>query len=487
LFEKAKQAMGQANRTTKLLLDLDDRTEGGVNTGKRSYLEETSSILDEARAFYVAFFLAHPDKLSERVAYYSEHHAQFRERLISPNELLTWSESLTVATREHPHPLLSHNFSTQFPEFPFIYRRSVIKDAIGKVRSHLSNLANWHAKGSKKGKPGAPSASNHPTLYEGAFSLELDYLDLRKTFVRIKVYTGAAWTWANYPVKSSRYFEQRRTEPGWEQQSPTLILRKKSAALHFPQTKEVRAKRVMESKRDPNLVTVAVDLNVRNLAVITVRQAGIIQESVFVTDRGLDQHRYGHLKRIAKKQWQSGKPVRGEHSNQQIWGHVRRQNEDAAHQVAHRIAEVCANYPGCVLLFERLRKIKPKGASKSRRMNRRQANQLRGKINHYAREKAFTQAVVTVEVNPHGTSQYCSRCGAKGERFSYRGSKRICVKWGKLFFCPVCHYEANADFNASVNVHHSFYREWHWHSPKKPPPKSCVSRSGRSGVRSLRL
>jgi transposase len=22
---------------------------------------------------------------------------------------------------------------------------------------------------------------------------------------------------------------------------------------------------------------------------------------------------------------------------------------------------------------------------------------------------------------------------------------------GKLFFCPVCHYEANADFNASVN------------------------------------
>src|SRR5205085_11202352 len=96
--------------------------------------------------------------------------------------------------------------------------------------------------------------------------------------------------------------------------------------------------------------------------------------------------------------------------------------------------------------FERLRRIKGKGASKSRRMNRRQANQLRGKINQHAKDKAFAQGVVTVEVNPHGTSQYCSRCGAKGERFSTLGGKRIKAKWGKLFECPVCHYQTNADY-----------------------------------------
>ena len=105
-------------------------------------------------------------------------------------------------------------------------------------------------------------------------------------------------------------------------------------------------------------------------------------------------------------------------------------------------------------------------------MNRRRANQLRGKINQHARDKAYVHQVVTVEVNPHGTSQYCSRCGAKGERFSYRGGKRIVEKWGKLFWCPVCHYEAHADFNASVNVHRSFYHEWHWlpRKAKGPPP-----------------
>jgi transposase len=258
-----------------------------------------------------------------------------------------------------------------------------------------------------------------------------------------------------------------------------LILRHQSAELHISQTKEVKAKKVMESKRNPDLVTVAVDLNVKNLAVITVRQDERIIETVFVTDQGLDQHRYRHLKRIAKKQWQSGRPVKGEHSNQQLWAHVRRMNESAAQLVARRVASVCANYPGSVLLFERLRKLKPGGGSTSRRLNRKQANQLRGKISRYTKDKAYAScSTVTVEVNPHGTSQYCSRCGAKGERFSYRGGKRIKEKWGKLFACPVCQYEVNADFNASVNVHHSFYREWHWQPRRKQPPRRVEDNPG---------
>jgi len=478
--------MGQATRTTKLFLDLGRRVQGGANSGKRAYLEETARLLDAARAFYVAFFLAHADKLEEKVRYFSQQHHEERERLLSPNELLSWAESLSVATAAHPDPLPSYNFSARFPDFPFIYRRSVIKDAIGKVRSYLSHLATWRASGKKQGRPGSPGASNHPTLYNEAFSLDLDVANLhtgpRTCFARLKIYTGTGWEWHHYPVKLSRYFEARWRDPAWENQSPKLVLRPKTAALHFSQVKTVAAKKVKESKEDPHLVTVAVDLNVKHLAVITVRQDGKIIETLFVSDRGLDRHRYGHLKRIARKQWQSGTPVAGEHSNQQLWRHVRRMNEDAAQVVARRIVAVCARYPGCVLLFERLRKIKAKGGSKSRRMNRRQANQLRGKINRYSKDKAYTASTVTVEVNPHGTSQYCSRCGAKGERFSNLGGKCIQAKWGKLFRCPVCHYEANADFNASVNVHRSFFHEWHWRPRNKPPPRAVVE-----AARSLRL
>ncbi len=454
--------MGQTARTTKLLLDLSPRGQGGTNPGKREHLAATVDILNAARQFYLNFFLAHPDKLMERVEVIAKKTGEVSERLVSADKLLTWAEFHTVETREHPDPLADWNFSRVFPDLPNRYRRSVIKDVLGKARAYLTTLAKWEARGKRKGKPGRPTAGNHPTLYDGTYALELDELDLRKSFVRLKVYTGSAWVWVHYPTCYNRYFERRRTEPGWETESPKLILNKQTAAILFLQSKTITAKKIVESKRNPDLVTVAVDLNVKFLAVITVRQHGVIRETRFVSDQGLDQHRYRHLRRIAKKQWQSGHPVSGEHSNQQLWAHVRRQNQDSAHKTARAIVEVCEKYPGCVLVFERLRKIKAAGASTSRRVNRKQANQLKGKINQLAKEKAYARAVVSVEVNPHGTSQYCARCGSKGVRFTYQAGQRVRGKGGKLFLCPACHYECHADFNASVNVHHSFFREFHW-------------------------
>jgi len=389
--------MGQARRTTKLLLDLGKRDRGGANSQKRAALLATAEVLTQARAFYLDFFLAHAEKLSERVTYYSEEHLEMRERLISAHELLSWAEGATVETREHPHPWEGWNFTERFPGMPFAYRRSVIKDAIGKARSYLSNRATWEASGKKKGKPGLPAAADHPTLYQGCIILDLETLDLQEAFVRINVYTGKDWIWMHYPVCSSRYLVQRLLEADWKRQSPTLVLRPHAAELHIPQIRKIEAKKVMERKQDPQLVTVAVDLNVRNLAVITVRRSERIIQTVFVTDHGLDAHRYRHLKKIAKKQWQSGAPVKGEHSNRDLWRHIDRQNQDAAHKVAHRIAEVCASYPGCILLFERLRKIKAGKGSKSRRMNRKRANQLRGKINQLAKDKAYLHQIVTVE------------------------------------------------------------------------------------------
>ena len=92
-------------------------------------------------------------------------------------------------------------------------------------------------------------------------------------------------------------------------------------------------------------------LNVKNLAVITVRRQQRIIETVFVTDKGLDQHRFRHLKHISKKQWLSGKPVKAEQSNRQLWEHVRRMNTDAARKTAACHCAGVREVPGlCVAL-----------------------------------------------------------------------------------------------------------------------------------------
>src|SRR5258708_40042422 len=157
--------MGQTARTTKLLLDLSARDQGGANAGKRSHLEETSKILDAARQFYLDFFLAHPEKLMERVEVLSKKTGEVSERLISADKLLTWAEFHTVTTAEHPDPLPEWNFSQAFPDFPNRYRRSVIKDVIGKARGYLTTLRKWQHSGKKKGKPALPTASHHPPLH----------------------------------------------------------------------------------------------------------------------------------------------------------------------------------------------------------------------------------------------------------------------------------------------------------------------------------
>src|SRR5258708_10921148 len=117
--------MGQSARTTKLLLDLSDRGQGGANREKRRYLEETVTVLDAARRFYLAFFLAHSEILMERVEVIAKKTGEVTLALVSADKLLTWAEFQTVETSAHPDPRPAWNFSQAFPDFPTRYRRSV--------------------------------------------------------------------------------------------------------------------------------------------------------------------------------------------------------------------------------------------------------------------------------------------------------------------------------------------------------------------------
>ncbi|PSO84762.1 MAG: hypothetical protein BRC41_09895 [Cyanobacteria bacterium QH_9_48_43] len=56
--------------------------------------------------------------------------------------------------------------------------------------------------------------------------------------------------------------------------------------------------------------------------------------------------------------------------------------------------------------------------------------------------KAENAGLLSVGVNPNGTTQTCSNCGA-------RVLKRLSDCWHS---CPHCHYEADRDVNAAVNM-----------------------------------
>ena len=163
--------MGQATRTTKPHLDLGKRTAGDANSDKRAALDATNELFDLARAFYLNFFLAHAEKLAERAP--------------SAHELLTWVEAHTVATKEHPPPG-GLEFHGSVPRPAFVYQRSVIKDAIGKARSYLSTQLNWEKSKRKEDKPGLPGVTDHPTLYQGSCSLQLESAQVKSRFVRRK-------------------------------------------------------------------------------------------------------------------------------------------------------------------------------------------------------------------------------------------------------------------------------------------------------------
>ena len=184
------------------------------------------------------------------------------DSIISYEKLLEkqrFVETLIHQTKDNP--VVTYDFDTQFYKFPSYLRRGAISEAIGKVSSYKSNLANWEA--NPQGKvPSVPKAGYiYPTMYrKGMYEQTGTYQ------AQIKVYVRNTWDWITVNLRKSdidyinRYCQTRK------QCAPTLQKRGKEWFLDFPFEEKVKL-----CNADVNQQTIlAVDLGINTAATISV-------------------------------------------------------------------------------------------------------------------------------------------------------------------------------------------------------------------------
>ena len=376
----------------------------------------------------------------------------YRIASMSNKEALTFLEKHTVPTKAHPNP--------EYPVFSGVQtniRRSAINKAVGMVKSHLSNLYNWHKEGKELGheKPSYPNPKGFALTY---YATDVQFENLMESksgrpFVKLKVINEKGqYEFVNYPVKPYRWFYQRLYQlqaSGWKLKN-TATLIEKNGVFYVALVLEKRVSRRKVTKPEYLL---SVDLNIqRNLACVGIwrldwrsRQAelcgirfvnGELTRLCYKRDYLLDELRL--------KQTLTGrKPEKGD--NKHFWEKIRHLNRDIALKAASELNKIASGLDGEVLMvFENLKGLRGK-RKKFRKLNRKLNFWLRKSLVDRVKKLALEHGYSVGFVHPRGTSKRCSRCGAVGGRFSPNGSKA-------LFRCPRCGYTVNADVNAVFNI-----------------------------------
>ncbi|WP_232796691.1 zinc ribbon domain-containing protein [Kyrpidia spormannii] len=462
-----------------------------VHRCKTEALERTKDIYNQVVAFYMDFFAAHLKVLDEPVQVRKKD-GTVKERTRTNQELLTFAEFHTLATKAHPNPgwpLDEHVPAAR--GMPTELRRAAINQAIGKVRSWWSHLKTWEETApDQRGREPRPGAPNEPvTFYAGM--VEHPAYDLnpqkkkRHTFISLKLHTGQKWEKVSLPVvvhaqaesllagsaleKERIARERKRSKTGqagsgeekggrtWVAKSLTVHGKRDKRypggvryALHIPMEKSVDKPRKAEEQRraDPQMPVVAVDLGVGRLAVMGAFVEGKLAATRFVDGRALNHRRHRLLTAIHRKREQSGRLQPGVQDNANLWNKIRNLDENAAKQTAVTIVQFAMEHGARVIVFEHLRRYRPpkERMSKSGRKNHKRAYWLRGQIMKWVRDLAFREGILTVERNPAYTSQTCPHCKVLGER---NGSRFTCKN-------PNHRYSADADFVGMMNL----YRKW---------------------------
>ena len=260
-------------------------------------------------------------------------------------------ETLVHATKENPNPV--YDFDSKFYKMPSYLRRGAISEAIGKVSSYKSNLANWNKNPIGK-EPSVPKAGLvFPSMYRTVM-----YNQTGEYEAQIKVYVRNTWDWITVDLRKSDMDYIKRHCKDRKQCAPTLQKRGKEWFLEFPFEEETTLNKTSVGEQ----TIVAVDLGVNCAATVSVmRSDGTILGRHFCKLSKETDHLTHSVNRIKKAQ------QHGNRKTPRLWARTKGINQDIATKTANYIMDVAVLYNADVIVFEHLdRNGKARGSKKQR-------------------------------------------------------------------------------------------------------------------------
>lgn len=336
---------------------------------------------------------------------------------------LTYIESLIHTTKNNPNPV--YDFDVRFYKMPSYMRRGAINEAVGKVLSYKSNLANWKENPVSR-EPSCPKAGYiFPSMYRTVMYKQTD-----DYMAQVKVYIRNTWDWIAIDLRKSDMDYIYRRCKSRKQCAPTLQKRGKQWFLDFPFEEKVELAATDVSER----TILAVDLGVNNVATVSVmRSDGTVLGRHFLK-LSKEQDSLDHAVNRIKKAQQYGA-----YRTPRLWNRADGINHDIAVKTAHFIMDVAVLYNADVIVFEHLDLNGRKRSSKKQRLHLWRSRYVQSMVGN----KAHRIGIRISHVNAWGTSKFAYDGSGIVER-GIGGNYSICrFQNGKIYNC---------DLSASYNI-----------------------------------
>ncbi len=336
-------------------------------------------------------------------------------------------EQLCHMTKDNPLPQYP-DFDKKFYKMPSYMRRGAINEAIGKVSSYKSNLANWN-ENPVGNKPSCPKAGYvFPSMYR---TVMYDQTDMYTA--QIKIYVRNTWDWIAVDLKKSDMDYIYRRCATRKQCAPTLQKRGKEWFLDFPFEEKVTISDIPIYEQ----TIVAVDLGINTAATVSVMypDGTILGRHFCKLSREID-HLTHSVNRIKKAQ------QHGNHKTPRLWEKAKGISHDIATKTANYIMDIAVLYNADVIVFEHLDRNGRIHGSKKQKLKLWRSQEV--------------QAVVTNKAHRLGM-RISHICAWGTSKLAYDGSGTVLRgKDGGFNTYELCKFQNgrtyNCDLSASYNI-----------------------------------